>query len=113
MASILSSLENLVASIFDIFRSIFNTVLSALESVSAIFANLVRSIFDLMSGLVGFILGMFSSFFTRVVKVNVKLKPCFSGNIVIIGILIAAFVGYSAYRQKHQGGGIAAGKKRA
>lgn len=36
-----------------------------------------------------------------------------AGNIVIIGILIAAFVGYSAYKQKNQGGGIAAGKKRA
>lgn len=37
----------------------------------------------------------------------------FVGNIVIIGILIAAFVGYSAYKQKNQGGGITAGKKRA
>ena len=35
------------------------------------------------------------------------------GNIVIIGVLVAAYVGYSAYRQKHQGGGITAGKKRA
>ena len=57
MAAVISSLENLVASIFDIFRSIFNTILSALESVSAIFMNLVRSVFDLMSGLLGFILG--------------------------------------------------------
>lgn len=35
------------------------------------------------------------------------------GNIVIIGIIVAAFVGYSAYRQKRQGGGVTAGKKRA
>ena len=34
-------------------------------------------------------------------------------NIVIIGVIIAAFVGYSAYRQKNQGGGVTAGKKRA
>ena len=34
-------------------------------------------------------------------------------NIVIIGVSVAAYVGYSAYRQKHQGGGITAGKKRA
>ena len=37
----------------------------------------------------------------------------YAGNIVIIGVLVAAYVGYSAYRQKHQGGGITAGKKRA
>lgn len=38
---------------------------------------------------------------------------CFVGNIVIIGVLVAAYVGYSAYRQKNQGGGVTAGKKRA
>ncbi len=35
------------------------------------------------------------------------------GNIVIIGILVAGYVGYSAYRQKNQGGGITGGMKRS
>lgn len=35
----------------------------------------------------------------------------FTGNIVIIGIVVAAYVGYTAYKQKNQGGGIS--KKRA
>ena len=35
------------------------------------------------------------------------------GNIVIIGVLVAAYVGYSAYTQKNRGGGITGGKKRA
>ena len=35
------------------------------------------------------------------------------GNIVIIGVVVAAFVGYSAYRQKHQGGGVAGGVKKS
>lgn len=35
----------------------------------------------------------------------------YSGNIVIIGLLVAAYVGYSAYRQKNQGGGITGGLK--
>lgn len=34
-----------------------------------------------------------------------------TGNIVIIGVIIAAYVGYTAYKQKNQGGGIS--KKRA
>lgn len=35
------------------------------------------------------------------------------GNIVIIGILVAGYVGYSAYRQKNQGGGVTGGMKRS
>lgn len=34
-----------------------------------------------------------------------------TGNIVIIGLIVAAYVGYTAYKQKNQGGGIS--KKRA
>lgn len=38
---------------------------------------------------------------------------CPIGNIVIIGVLVAAYVGYSAYRQKNQGGGVTGGAKRS
>ncbi|MCJ1263499.1 hypothetical protein MMC22_003369 [Lobaria immixta] len=89
MSSIVSSVSDLISSIFEVFRSIFATIISALDSVLAVFTNLVRSVFDLMSGLVGFVLG----------------------NIVIIGVIIAAYVGYTAYKQKNQGGGIS--KKRS
>ena len=43
---------------------------------------------------------------------NACLGVCV-GNIVIIGVLVAAYVGYSAYTQKNRGGGITGGKKRA
>ncbi|KAL8915664.1 MAG: hypothetical protein Q9172_006782 [Xanthocarpia lactea] len=78
MSSITSSLSNLVSSFLDILKSIFLTFYSALETVFATASSLLHSIADLFSGLVGFILG----------------------NIVIIGFLVAAFVGYSAYQQK-------------
>ncbi|KAK4696898.1 hypothetical protein P7C71_g1093, partial [Lecanoromycetidae sp. Uapishka_2] len=84
MSGIVDGLSNLVSSIFEIFQGIFNTIFSAIQSVFGLAGDLISSIFDLMSGVVGFILG----------------------NIVIIGIIVAGFVGYSAYRQKHQGGGI-------
>ncbi|KAL2044726.1 hypothetical protein N7G274_002500 [Stereocaulon virgatum] len=90
MASIMDGLSNLLSSIFEIFQGLINTVLSALQSVFGLFRNLIASVFDMMSGLVGFILG----------------------NIVIIGVLVAAFVGYSAYTQKNRGGGITGGKKK-
>ncbi|KAL9132715.1 MAG: hypothetical protein Q9175_006112 [Cornicularia normoerica] len=102
MPSLASGISNLFSSLFEILSGIVNGVISALQSVfglardviTSIFdmvAGLVTSIFDLMSGLVGFVLG----------------------NIVIIGVLVAVYVGYSAYRQKNQGGGVTGGVKRS
>ena len=34
------------------------------------------------------------------------------GNIVIIGVVVAAFVGYSVNRKKQRGGGVAGGVKK-
>ncbi|KAL8791711.1 MAG: hypothetical protein Q9195_005718 [Heterodermia aff. obscurata] len=89
MSSITSSLSSLLHSILDIFRSILETLLHFLQTVFATAQNLVASTIDLAGGLVHFILS----------------------NIIIIGVLIAAYVGYTAYRQKNQPGGIS--KKRA
>ena len=111
MASIFSGLQDLISSIFEIFRGIFSTIVSGFESVLGLFQNLISSIFDLMSGFVGFILG--KVYFTcSWASTNSYADVLMNiGNIVIIGVLAAAWVGYSAYRQKHQGGGITAGKK--
>ncbi|KAL8679714.1 MAG: hypothetical protein Q9186_004032 [Xanthomendoza sp. 1 TL-2023] len=78
MSSITTSLSNLLSSFLEILRSILSTFYSALETVFATASSLISSIIDLFSGAVGFVLG----------------------NIVIIGFLVAAFVGYSAYQQK-------------
>ncbi|KAI4231639.1 MAG: hypothetical protein L6R40_007672 [Gallowayella cf. fulva] len=78
MSSITTSLSNLLSSFLDIIRSIFLTFYSALETVFTTASSLISSIVDLFSGAVGFIFG----------------------NIAIIGVLVAAFVGYSAYQQK-------------
>ncbi|KAL8831877.1 MAG: hypothetical protein Q9170_005104 [Blastenia crenularia] len=78
MSSITSSLSDLLSSFLSILRSIFDTFYSAIETVFTTASSLISSIVDLFSGFVGFIFG----------------------NIVIIGLLIAAFVGYSAYQQK-------------
>lgn len=58
MAGIIDGIQNLISSFFEIIGGIFNTILSALQSVFQLFQNLIASIFDLMSGVVGFILGM-------------------------------------------------------
>lgn len=153
MSSIVSSVSDLISSIFEVFRSIFATIISALDSVLAVFTNLVRSVFDLMSGLVGFVLGefpllcmctyalhSFQSSLSPPIGIHYIIHPhkkvieevswgmkkvsqeskkncmlmCLmdpTGNIVIIGVIIAAYVGYTAYKQKNQGGGIS--KKRS
>ena len=51
--------------------------------------------------------------FVTVGSEELMCDPVFVGNIVIIGVLVAAYVGYSAYRQKNQGGGITGGVKRS
>ncbi|KAF6230857.1 hypothetical protein HO173_010973 [Letharia columbiana] len=91
MSSVTTGISNLLSSLFEILTGIVRSVFSAVQSVFGLARDLIASIFDLMSGLVGFVLG----------------------NIVIIGVLVAVYVGYSAYRQKNQGGGITAGTKRS
>jgi len=82
MASIVDSLTSLIS-------SILNAILSAFQYVFAVFQNLLSAVIDLVQKFAGFILG----------------------NIVIIGILAAAVIGYGAYnRQQQQKQGIM-GKK--
>ncbi|KAI4169487.1 MAG: hypothetical protein LQ348_007264 [Seirophora lacunosa] len=78
MSSLSASLQNLISAILSIFNSLFHTFYAAFDTLFTTASNLLHSIADLMSGFVGFVLG----------------------NIVIIGFLVAAFVGYSAYQQK-------------
>ncbi|MCJ1282327.1 hypothetical protein MMC26_001650 [Xylographa opegraphella] len=100
MSSILSSIRALLASIIDLFVSVIQTaagivtgalgaVVSGIEAVFGLFGTLGKDAFDLVSGLVGFLLG----------------------NIVIIGVLVAAFVGYTVYQQRQ--GKSVSGKKMA
>ncbi|MCJ1411402.1 hypothetical protein MMC19_005491 [Ptychographa xylographoides] len=89
MTGITSSISALISSIIQIFTSILNTILNGVQSVAAVAGTLVKDVFDLASGLVGFLLG----------------------NIVIIGVLIAAFVGYTVYQQRQ--GKSLSGKKTA
>ncbi|KAL8747881.1 MAG: hypothetical protein Q9184_007541 [Pyrenodesmia sp. 2 TL-2023] len=75
--SITSSLSDLFHSFLSILRNILSTFYHAIETVFATASSLISSLADLMRGFLGFILS----------------------NIVIIGFLVAAFVGYSAYQQ--------------
>lgn len=61
MSSLTSSLQDLISSIFGVFRSIFATIFSTLESVTAVFTNLISGILDFARGLVGFLLSKFIS----------------------------------------------------
>jgi len=78
MTGILTSISNLLQSILDVFTSLFNTLFSSIQGVFALAATAVQSVLGLFQGLIGFLLN----------------------NIVIIGVIIAGFVGYSAYQQR-------------
>jgi len=78
MTGITSSISNLIQSIYGIFAGVINTVLSGVQGVFAVFGTLIANIADLARSAVSLVLG----------------------NIVIIGVVVAAFVGYSAYQQR-------------
>ncbi|KAF2840428.1 hypothetical protein M501DRAFT_1015481 [Patellaria atrata CBS 101060] len=78
MTSIINGLQNLVASVFEIFGGIINTVLSTLQSFLAVFTTLAKDVLQLFQGLINFMLQ----------------------NIVIIGVLAAAFVGFTVLTQR-------------
>jgi hypothetical protein len=92
MTGILSSISNLLSSIFDIFRGLFNTLLSSVQGVLSVFTTTLGSVTDLFQGIVNLLLG----------------------NIVLIGVAVAAVVGWSAYQQRRgnvqQGSAIRAKK---
>ena len=93
MTGITTSISNLVSSILQTIQGIFSTLLSSVQGVLSVFATALGSIADLSRGLVELVLG----------------------NIVLIGILVAAFVGYSAYAQRRGQtlqGSAARGKKK-
>ena len=57
MTGILDSISNLLASIFDVFASLFNTLLSSVQGAFAVARTLVANVADLAKGLFGLILG--------------------------------------------------------
>jgi hypothetical protein len=96
MTGILTSISNLLQSILDVFTSLFNTLFSSIQGVFALAATAVQSVLGLFQGLIGFLLSMYSSCATDRKGVLTWVVD----NIVIIGVIIAGFVGYSAYQQR-------------
>ena len=73
MTGILGSVSNLIGSILDVFASIFNALLSGVQSVFAVAGTLVSDVVGLAEGFVGFILGEFGFSFDYEVSWGVCL----------------------------------------
>lgn len=89
MAGVIDSLSSLLSSILSTVQGIFSSIFHLFGAALATVQNFVSSVVAMAGGLVNFLLS----------------------NIVIIGVLVAAYVGYTAYAQKRQPGGIT--KKRS
>lgn len=57
MSGIISGLNNLVASIFEIIKGIFVTIFNVFEGALNAVIGLIRNTFNLAEGVVGFIIG--------------------------------------------------------
>ena len=108
MTGITSSLSALVQSILDIFTSIVNAIFSSVKGVFAVAGTLVGDVAAMAQGLVAFFFSEFSSVsFDFPVEWSCDAERRWglivrvhADNIVIIGVLVAAFVGYTAYVQR-------------
>ncbi|KAI9859191.1 MAG: hypothetical protein M1824_003877 [Vezdaea acicularis] len=83
MTGITSAIESLVASIVGIFQSILGTIVALGQSVLAVGATFVTSLLQLARSLLDFVLS----------------------NILVFGVLGAAFVAYVALQQRQPGQG--------
>lgn len=105
MSSILKALSDLVGSILEVFTSIINTIFSVFQSIFSIFGTLTKDVVNLFGGLINFI---FSKLLpdtintTRFRGLSFPKHPLTArtGNIFIIGTILAAFFLYIVYSQR-------------
>ncbi len=105
MTGILASINNLIQSILGIFTSILNTIFSSVQGVFAVSGTLVQDLVNMFRGLLGFLMSAYSPVLClrpelRDAGVWANFPFPSADNIIIIGVLVAGFVGYSAYQQK-------------
>jgi len=92
MTGIFSSISSLVEGLVQTITGILNTALSAVQGALAAVASVFAGLAGIAKNLVELVLG----------------------NIVIIGVLVAALVGYTAMQQRRgrvQGGSVSKGRK--
>jgi len=100
MSSIFQSLSDLVVSIFEVVSSIFKTVFD-------LFYNAIAMVGHLFAG----ILNMALEFFRGIIELAGGIGKFLLGNILVIGVLVAAFFGFTEY-QRRQGRTVKVGDKK-
>ena len=120
MASIISSLTDLVQSVIEVIWSLFHTAFNVAQNgvsfVVSLFAgalNLVadffKGIIELTGGMVQFIISKSPLLLgTYISQQNANGR---TGNIIVLGVIVAVFVGFLQY-QKNQGRAVKVGDKK-
>lgn len=122
MPSVITSIQNLFSAIFEgigavingifavfqsilttvasVFQWILNTIFSIFNTILAMIGNAVSGVADVFGGLIKFLLSEFSPLFP-VSAVGGGEADWIVGNIVVIGVIVAAVVLYGVYAQKN------------
>ncbi len=95
MAGLTDSLSSVISSIFATIRAIFETLFHSIQSVFALVQNAVMSVVDLAGGIVNFVLGTSLPYNPMPSSIACAVLIQTIGHVVIIGVLIAAYVGYT------------------
>ncbi|KAF2753332.1 hypothetical protein EJ05DRAFT_490054 [Pseudovirgaria hyperparasitica] len=100
MAAIISSIKDLIASIFEVIGSIFKTAFNAVEGILRLAVNTVMSVVN-----------MFLDLITGSLKAMGSVGEFILGNFFAILIVAVGIFGFIAY-QNRQGNSIKVGNKK-
>ena len=97
---IFSTIVAAFGSILAVFQSILSAILGVIQTMFAALGTAISGLAQTFEGLVKFLLGEFTKSQERLGVWDMKLTMDV-GNIVVIGVLVAAFFLYSVYQQRN------------
>lgn len=102
ISSIFHTITAIFGSILAVFQSIFNAILGVIQTAFAVVGTAISGLAQTFEGLVKFLLGEYFPRYTEILGdwSSQKLTSD-TGNIVVIGGLVAAFFLYSLYQQRN------------
>jgi phage-related protein len=105
MGSIVSAITSVFTGIIGLFQHLFNTIFGIIGTLFSAVGTSIAGLAQTFEGLLKFLLSGFSSVASKLVALHYwmdKLRTSNTaiGNILVIGIILAALFIYSIYQQK-------------
>ncbi|KAF2186371.1 hypothetical protein K469DRAFT_631229 [Zopfia rhizophila CBS 207.26] len=100
-------MSSIVSALSDLFQSIFEVIYSFFATAGHLIQNTISFVLHFFAGILNVVL----EFFRGLVELAGGLVQFFLGNILILGVIAAAFFAYLQY-QRNQGRTVKVGDKK-